>query len=62
MFDSIAERDDIEVSFSNEPPGVSGNRARMPFPSHREERFRVLNGLAPTEELEPGWWIKYVSE
>jgi cobaltochelatase CobT len=30
---AIAERDDIEVSFSNEPPGVSGNRARMPFPS-----------------------------
>jgi len=29
---AIAERDDIEVTFSNEPPGLSGNRARMPFP------------------------------
>lgn len=30
---AIAQRDDIEVSFSNEPPGLSGDRARMPFPS-----------------------------
>jgi cobaltochelatase CobT len=30
---SIAERDDVEVTFSNEPAGLSGNRARVPFPS-----------------------------
>ncbi len=29
---AIAERDDIEVTFSNEPSGISGNRARVPFP------------------------------
>ncbi|MCG8544112.1 MAG: cobaltochelatase subunit CobT, partial [Alphaproteobacteria bacterium] len=29
---AIARRDDIEVSFSNEPPGMSGNRARVPIP------------------------------
>ncbi len=30
---AIAERDDIEVSFSNEPAGITGTRARVPFPS-----------------------------
>ena len=30
---AIAERDDIEVTFSNEPSGVTGTRARVPFPS-----------------------------
>ncbi|MBE88371.1 MAG: cobaltochelatase subunit CobT [Rhodospirillaceae bacterium] len=30
---AIAERDDIEVAYSNEPPGLSGERARLPFPS-----------------------------
>ncbi|MDP6389353.1 MAG: cobaltochelatase subunit CobT, partial [Alphaproteobacteria bacterium] len=30
---AIAERDDIEVTFSNEPLGVTGTRARVPFPS-----------------------------
>lgn len=30
---AIAERDDIEVAYSNEPPGISGERARLPFPS-----------------------------
>ena len=30
---AIAERDDIEVGYSNEPPGLSGERARLPFPS-----------------------------
>lgn len=30
---SIAERDDIDVTFSNEPSGITGSRARVPFPS-----------------------------
>ena len=30
---SIAERDDIDVTFSNEPSGITGTRARVPFPS-----------------------------
>ncbi len=30
---AIAEREDLEVSFSNEPPGLNGDRARVPFPS-----------------------------
>ena len=30
---SIAERDDIDVAFSNEPSGITGTRARVPFPS-----------------------------
>ncbi len=41
---------------------VKSFAARLPFPSHREARFRVLNGLALKEELEPGWWIKTVRE
>ena len=30
---AIAHRDDINVGFSNEPPGLSGDHARLPFPS-----------------------------
>ncbi len=33
MLRSIAERDDIDVAFSNEPAGITGTRARVPFPS-----------------------------
>jgi len=29
---AIAEHDEIEVSFSNEPPGLSGQRVRLPIP------------------------------
>jgi cobaltochelatase CobT len=29
---AIAEQDEVEVSFSNEPPGLSGNRVRLPVP------------------------------
>ncbi|MEE8272111.1 MAG: cobaltochelatase subunit CobT [Alphaproteobacteria bacterium] len=34
---AIAERPDVTVSFSAEPPGIAGNRARLPVPS------RLLN-------------------
>ena len=30
---AIAEKEDIEVSYSNEPSGLTGERARLPFPS-----------------------------
>ncbi|HEX2265571.1 MAG TPA: hypothetical protein VHH14_04750, partial [Solirubrobacterales bacterium] len=30
---SMAERQDVSVSFSNEPAGVAGNRARLPHPA-----------------------------
>ena len=30
---AIAEKEDLEVSYSNEPSGLSGSRARLPFPS-----------------------------
>jgi cobaltochelatase CobT len=29
---AIAEQDEVEVSFSNEPPGLSGKRVRLPVP------------------------------
>jgi predicted Zn-dependent protease len=34
----------------------------MPFPDFREERFRVLNGLAPTDRLTPGQHVKLIVE
>jgi cobaltochelatase CobT len=30
---AIAERNDVAVTFSSEPPGIAGNRARLPPPS-----------------------------
>ena len=30
---AIAERDDVTVNFSGEPPGIAGTRARLPTPS-----------------------------
>jgi cobaltochelatase CobT len=30
---AVADTEDLDVGFSNEPPGLSGNRARLPFPS-----------------------------
>ena len=36
--------------------------ARMPFPDFREERFRVLNGLAPADRLTPGQHVKIIVE
>lgn len=35
---------------------------RMPFPDHREARFRTLNGLAPETVLAPGTAVKMVVE
>ena len=29
---AVAEQDEVDVSFSNEPPGLSGKRVRLPVP------------------------------
>lgn len=36
--------------------------AKMPFPDFREERFRVLNGLATADRLTPGQHVKIIVE
>jgi predicted Zn-dependent protease len=41
---------------------VAGLAAKMPFPDFREERFRVLNGLAPGDRLTPGQHVKIIVE
>jgi predicted Zn-dependent protease len=35
---------------------------RMPFEDYRNERFEVLNGLAPNARLAPGMRVKLISE
>ncbi|MGE5506252.1 MAG: M48 family metalloprotease [Actinomycetota bacterium] len=39
---------------------VEGLAERMPFEHHRLERFQVLNGLEPGQQLKPGQKIKLV--
>jgi predicted Zn-dependent protease len=34
----------------------------MPFDDYREERFRVLNGLGPNDQLTPGQRVKLIAE
>jgi predicted Zn-dependent protease len=41
---------------------VESLAARLPFPDHREERLRVLNGLEPAQTLEPGQSVKLLVE
>lgn len=45
---AIAERDDVLVGFSAEPPGVVGNRAKVPVPQAEMDSFAldVLRGAA----------------
>ena len=40
--------------------GVAGLAGQMPFESHREERFRVINGLAPGQEPQAGQLVKTI--
>ncbi len=43
-FRAVADDSEVDVSFTAEPPGVTGNRARLPFPSRdlpREEVAQV---------------------
>ena len=35
---------------------------RMAYADYRIERFRVLNGLSPEQEVRPGQWVKIVTE
>jgi predicted Zn-dependent protease len=44
------------------PPGASvESLARLlPYPDHRRERLRILNGLKPDEEIAPGATVKLV--
>jgi cobaltochelatase CobT len=32
-FRAMADKSDLEVAYSAEPPGISGDRVRLPFPS-----------------------------
>ena len=41
---------------------VSSLAQRLPFAQSREERFRVLNGLAPGQPLQVGQMVKLVTE
>ena len=41
---------------------VESLSARMPFNDFRSERFRVLNGLRPSDRLRPGQLVKIVTE
>ncbi|MET4805773.1 M48 family metalloprotease [Limibacillus sp. MBR-115] len=41
---------------------LSGLAATLPFPDHREDRLRVLNGLAAGEQLLVGQKIKLIAE
>ncbi|MFP6756761.1 MAG: cobaltochelatase subunit CobT, partial [Alphaproteobacteria bacterium] len=40
-FRAVADECEIDVSFTAEPPGVTGNRARLPFPSRDLPREEV---------------------
>jgi predicted Zn-dependent protease len=39
---------------------VSARASRLPFANYKVERFRVLNGLKPNEELQPGQMYKTI--
>jgi predicted Zn-dependent protease len=41
---------------------VASMASRMSFGDHREERFRVLNGLGPADRLVPGQRVKIIIE
>ena len=38
---AVAEQSDVTVSFGNEPPGLAGNRARLPVPSRLLTSYEV---------------------
>jgi predicted Zn-dependent protease len=40
---------------------VSGYAARLPFQEKAEERFRVINGLAPGQALQAGQLLKVIT-
>jgi len=52
-FRAVADRGDLEVTFSAEPPGVAGDRARLPFPSRElaSEEVAQVRGEADAMAL-----------
>ena len=50
---AIAHREDVEVSFSNESPGLAGNRARVPIPARDlpQEDVAQVRGEADAQAL-----------
>ena len=50
----------IQVHEVQPGDSVASLAATMPFDDFKEERFRVLNGVAPNETLEPGRLVKLI--
>ena len=49
-------------TFRADTSGMAAAAQKMSFPDYREERFRVLNGLAPGEALSTGQIYKIVTD
>lgn len=50
----------IDVVAAGASDTVASLAAKTAFPSHKEERFRVMNSLEPTETIAPGYRVKVV--
>lgn len=59
-----AELKPMRIRIITVKPGdsVASLAQRLPFPNYREERFRVLNGLAPGQGLVAGQRVKLIVE
>lgn len=57
---ALAERKDVLVGFSNEPPGVAGTRAKVPVPALDMDagKLAVLRGAADAA----GLWLRHHDE
>ena len=52
----------IKIVTARSGDTVASLAAKLPFPSHREERFRMLNGLRASDGLKAGQAYKIVVE
>lgn len=52
----------IRIFTAKAGDNVSAKARQQPFTDFQEERFRILNGLRPGEELQPGQMYKVVEE
>lgn len=52
----------IQVVTANAGESVSSLASRFPFPTHKEDRFRVLNGLKPGQNIVSGQQYKIIVE
>jgi len=50
-FRAVADESEIDVSFTAEPPGITGNRARLPFPSRDLPRAEVAQVRGEADAL-----------